>query len=282
VSVNPDKVQAPGFGARLAGALASRGPVCVGIDPSPDLLAQWDLPDSVAGLREFALSVIDEIGPFAAAVKPQSAFFERHGAAGIAVLEETITAARAAGSLVVLDAKRGDIGSTMTAYAQAYLGEGPLAADAVTLSPFLGFGSLQPAVELASATGRGVFVLTLTSNPEGLTIQHARDDGMTVAAQIAEAAGAVNAGAKPYGHVGLVIGATVGDAIRRTGVNLTQVNGPILAPGVGAQGGAASAISSLFDPIADRVLVPISRGILSAGRGRLGLVLDRYNTEVAG
>src|SRR5699024_2949251 len=148
------------------------------------------------------------------------------------------------GTQVILDAKRGDIGSTMDGYADAYLRDGsPLAADALTVSPFLGFGSLEPAVAAAAASGRGLFVLALTSNPQGRTVQHATVPaaqdaldgvpGLSVAASIAVEAARLNAGEAVLGSVGLVVGATVGDAVRDLGIDLAAVNGPLLAPGVG-------------------------------------------------
>ena len=178
----------PPFGARLAAAMDERGPLCVGIDPHRELLEAWGLGDDAAGLRDFCLRVVEAVGGRVAAVKPQSAFFERHGAAGIAVLEQTLAALRECGTPAVLDVKRGDIGSTMAGYAQAYLVDGaPLAADAITVSPYLGYGSLAPALEAAAASGRGVFVLALTSNPEGAGVQHARGaDGRSVAAGVVE------------------------------------------------------------------------------------------------
>jgi orotidine-5'-phosphate decarboxylase len=213
------------FGARLGAAMDVHGPLCVGIDPHPGLLAAWGLADDPRGLRAFTHIVIEAVGGRVAAVKPQSALFERHGSAGIAVLEELIGAARDAGTLVILDAKRGDIGSTMAAYADAYLRDGsPLAADALTVSPYLGFGSLAPAIEAASESGRGLFVLALTSNPEGAAVQHARDaDGIAVAARIATQAAELNAreiaaSGTSLGSVGLVVGATIGDAARRLGI----------------------------------------------------------------
>ena len=120
---------------------------------------------------------------------------------------------------MIVDAKRGDIGSTMGAYADAFLRDGsPLAGDALTVSPYLGFGSLDPAVDLALSSGRGLFVLCLTSNKEGHEVQHARDDdGVTVAARMAARAAALNADVDPLGSIGLVVGATVGDAARRDG-----------------------------------------------------------------
>ena len=176
----------PSFGARLRVAMDTRGPLCAGIDPHASLLAAWDLPDSVAGLEEFALGAAEALGPAVAAIKPQSAFFERFGSRGVAVLERTIAVCREAGALVVLDVKRGDIGSTAQAYADAYLDPtSPIAVDAITASPYLGFGSLVPMLDTARRHGAGVFVLALTSNPEGPQFQHATTaDGRSVAATV--------------------------------------------------------------------------------------------------
>ncbi|RXR24908.1 orotidine-5'-phosphate decarboxylase [Oerskovia turbata] len=251
----------------------AHGPLCVGIDPHPGLLAAWGLPDDAAGLREFGLRVVDAVGGQVAALKPQSALFERHGSRGVAVLEEVLAAAAAAGpsgTLTIVDAKRGDIGSTMAGYADAYLRDGsPLAGDALTVSPYLGFGSLTPAVEAALATGRGLFVLCLTSNPEGAQVQHARTgagvDVRSVAARIAAEAAALNEGIEPLGSIGLVVGATIGDAARNTGVDLPAVNGPLLAPGVGAQGAGAAELAAVFGDARREVLASSSRGVLAAG-----------------
>ncbi|WP_276319052.1 orotidine-5'-phosphate decarboxylase [Oerskovia turbata] len=261
------------FGERLAEAMDAHGPLCVGIDPHPGLLAAWGLPDDAAGLREFGLRVVDAVGGQVAALKPQSALFERHGSRGVAVLEEVLAAAAAAGpsgTLTIVDAKRGDIGSTMAGYADAYLRDGsPLAGDALTVSPYLGFGSLTPAVEAALATGRGLFVLCLTSNPEGAQVQHARTgagvDVRSVAARIAAEAAALNEGIEPLGSIGLVVGATIGDAARNTGVDLPAVNGPLLAPGVGAQGAGAAELAAVFGDARREVLASSSRGVLAAG-----------------
>lgn len=255
------------FGARLATAMDAHGPLCVGIDPHTSLLEAWGLPDDAAGLRRFALTVLEAVGGRVAAVKPQAAFFERHGSAGVAVLEEVIAAGRDTGTLVIVDAKRGDIGSTMGAYAEAFLRDGsPLAGDALTVSPYLGFGSLDPAVDLALSSGRGLFVLCLTSNKEGHEVQHARTaDGVTVAALMASRAAALNASADPMGSIGLVVGATVGDAASRTGTDLTRVNGPLLAPGVGAQGAGARELATVFGAARHQVLASSSRAVLAAG-----------------
>ncbi len=251
------------FGSKLHRAMVDRGPLCVGIDPHPGLLRAWDLPESVAGLEKFAMTTVEALAGTVAVLKPQSAFFEAYGSAGVAVLERLIAQARAAGALVLLDAKRGDIGSTMAAYAAAYLTEGsPLAADAVTLSPYLGFGSLRPAIDAAKTNGRGIFVLALTSNPEGPALQHAvAADGRSVAQTIADAAAAENSGETPMGSIGLVVGATIG----RTGVDLSQVNGPLLAPGLGAQGATVADLEVVFGEKLGAVLPTTSREVLQAG-----------------
>jgi orotidine-5'-phosphate decarboxylase len=262
VTAQPAAVRAP-FGARVTTAVSLRGPLCVGIDPHPQLLQAWGLPLDHTGVERFALTCVEAFAADIAVVKPQSAFFEAYGARGVAVLERVIAEARAAGALVIVDAKRGDIGSTMAAYAAAYLGEGsPLAGDAVTLSPYLGFGSLEPAIELAERTGRGVFVLALTSNPEGAEVQRAAaPDGRQVAQAIVDEAAARNANASPLGPVGLVIGATIGAA----GVDLSNLRGTILAPGFGAQGGTVAGLSAVFGESLRHVLPSTSREVLRHG-----------------
>jgi orotidine-5'-phosphate decarboxylase len=259
---------AASFGARLRTAMDQRGPLCVGIDPHPELLARWGLPDDVSGLERFAGTVVESLGQRVAVLKPQAAFFERFGSAGVAVLERVIAQARSAGALTIVDAKRGDIGSTMAAYAQAYVGDGStLAGDAVTVSPYLGFGSLRPLLELAAQTGRGVFVLALTSNPEGASVQHARGpDGRTVAQVVIDSAAIENAGAWPLGSVGVVVGATVHGLVHpRREELLSGLNGPVLAPGIGAQGATAADLRAVFGAAIGNVLPSSSREILGAG-----------------
>ncbi|MFI7607338.1 orotidine-5'-phosphate decarboxylase [Micromonospora sp. NPDC049366] len=251
------------FGARLHRAMVERGPLCVGIDPHPGLLARWGLSDDVEGLDRFARTVVEALGDRVAVVKPQSAFFERFGARGVAILESTIRQLRDRGSLVLLDAKRGDIGSTVQAYASAYLDpSSPLYVDAVTASPYLGVGSLAPMFELARQHGGGVFVLALTSNPEGPAVQHARtSDGRTVAQTVIDEISQLNAGAEPLGSFGLVVGATIGD----TGHDLSSVGGPLLAPGLGAQGATAADLRTVFGSSLSSVLPSYSREVLGAG-----------------
>ncbi|GAA1818930.1 orotidine-5'-phosphate decarboxylase [Planosporangium flavigriseum] len=263
------------FGARLRAAMDARGPLCVGIDPHPGLLSAWGLPDSPSGLERFTRTVVDALGDRAAVVKPQSAFFERFGSQGIAVLESAIRQLSESGALVLLDVKRGDIGSTAAAYADAYLDPAsPLRVDAITASPFLGFGSLTPMIEKAVETGAGVFVLALTSNPEGPAVQHAKTaDGRTVAQTIIDEVSQVNAGVSPLGDVGVVVGATIGE----TGHDMSSLGGPVLVPGLGAQGGRTEDLRAVFGDDLSFVLPSYSREILSQGPSvaRLRDSLDR-------
>ena len=260
------------FGSRLGRAMAERGPLCVGIDPHPALLAAWGLNDDAAGLERFSLTVLEAVGSLAAAVKPQVALYERHGSKGMAALERTLAAAAGAGVLSIADAKRGDIGSTMAAYADAWLRDGSsLAADSVTLSPYLGFESLRPALDLAAEHGRGVFVQAQTSNPEGASVQHVGGSD-SVARRIVEAAAGENqryGGA--LGSVGLVVGATVGTALADLDLDLGAVRGPILAPGLGAQGATPADLRKTFGAAYPQVLGTSSRDILKAGPGVRGL-----------
>ena len=251
------------FGVRLDEALDKRGSLCAGIDPHPALLDAWGLPDSAVGLSAFAETCVEAFASTAAVIKPQSAFFETYGSAGIAVLERTVAACRAAGALVCLDVKRGDIGTTMAAYARAYLdAASPLACDAVTLSPYLGVGSLQPAFDLAVEHGAGVFVLALTSNPEGPQVQHARRaDGRSVAQTVLDELAERNADVDPVGSFGVVVAATIATA----DVDISAVNGPFLVPGIGAQGGTAEDVRRIFGDARRFVLPAVSREILRHG-----------------
>jgi orotidine-5'-phosphate decarboxylase len=256
-----------GFGARLAEARLRRGPLCLGIDPHPELLTAWGLPTNADGLAAFCDSCIEAFAGFAV-VKPQVAFFEAYGALGYAVLERTIGALRDAGVLVLADAKRGDIGTTMAAYAAAWAGDSPLAADAVTASPYLGFGSLRPLLETAAAHDRGVFVVAASSNPEGATVQQARFDERTVAQLIVDQAAVINKSASQSanpgepGSVGVVVGATT-----LTPPNLSALGGPVLVPGIGAQGGRPEQLAGLGGAAPGQLLPAVSREVLRAGPG---------------
>jgi orotidine-5'-phosphate decarboxylase len=261
------------YGERLEILVAERGPLCVGVDPHPGLLASWGLARDANGLERCARGMIDALAAIVPVFKPQSAFFEAHGSAGIAVLERTLADIKAAGAIALLDVKRGDIGTTMDAYAAAYLTDGsPLAADAITLSPYLGVGTLDGAIELAERSGRGVYLLALTSNREGPQIQHARAaDGRTVGQLIIDEAASRNAvRRKPgvaLGPVGVVVGATIG----KTGTDFTRLNGSILAPGIGAQGGTAADLATVFNEARRFVLPSSSRKLMAAGPTAAGL-----------
>jgi len=268
------------FGTRLHAAIAARGPLCAGIDPHAALLREWGLDDDVAGLERFALTAVEGLAPNVSVVKPQSAFYERFGSRGIAVLERVVAESRAAGALVLLDVKRGDIGSTSQAYADAYLDpSSPLAADAITASPYLGFGSLDPMFETARRHDAGVFVLALTSNKEGPEVQHARVDDGTVAGRVLDHLRDLNDGARPLGSFGAVVGATIGATDERL-----DINGPLLAPGYGAQGGTVADLRRIFGAAAGAVLPSSSRELLRSGPDprKLGEAARRTNDELAG
>ena len=262
------------FGVRLRTAMDRFGPLCVGIDPHAALLDQWGLGQDADGLREFGLAVVDAAAGRAGVVKPQVAFFERFGSRGFAALEDVIAAARDADLIVLADAKRGDIGSTMAGYASAWLEPGsPLESDAVTISPYLGPESLRDTLTAAVRADKGVFVLAATSNPEAAALQTARtvdveaSDEQTVAARVARDVTWVNhsaAFAGGLGPVGLVVGATVD----RAEVGLDDallVDTPILAPGFGAQGATEDDLVQRFGAVAGHVLASESRSILGAG-----------------
>jgi orotidine-5'-phosphate decarboxylase len=256
------------FGQRLRAAVRARGPLCVGIDPHAELLARWGLDDDADGVRRFVQTVIDALADRVAVLKPQSAFFERFGSRGIAVLEEAIRSARRAGALILLDVKRGDIGSTTAGYAQAYLHPtSPLSVDAVTAHPYLGVTSLTPMIEQARAYGGGLFVTALTSNPEAAAVQLARTaDGRSVAQHVVDEISQLNEGTAA-GSFGVVVGATVG----RTGLDLSRLGGPVLAPGLGAQGATAADLRTVFGDDLENVLPSYSRQVLGAGPSVAGL-----------
>jgi orotidine-5'-phosphate decarboxylase len=249
------------FGARLECVMQERGPLCVGIDPHAALLQHWALEDTISGLESFALTAAEALAPVAAAIKPQSAFFERHGSRGIAVLERVISICNEAGSQVILDVKRGDIGSTSQAYADAYLDPAsPLSVDAITASPYLGFGSLQPMIETAQTHEKGVFVLALTSNPEAPQVQHARNGERTVAGEMLDALRKLNNGQDSLGSFGAVVGATIKDNSEDL-----AINGPLLVPGIGAQGGTIADVRRIFAGVLHQVLPSSSREVLGQG-----------------
>lgn len=274
------------FGARLCAAVAARGRLCVGIDPHESLLREWGLGVTAAGVREFGLRTVDAAASTVAIVKPQVSFFERFGSAGFAALEDVLAAARDAGLIVIADAKRGDIGTTMDAYAAAWLTPGaPLEADALTLSPYLGVGALSSTLDYALAHAKGAFVLAATSNPEAVSLQSADAGGRTVAAEVAAEVLAADADmTSEWSSLGLVVGATVDLAAR--GLSSFARTVPILAPGFGAQGAQPGELARTFGALSEGVIASESRSILAAGPAHLAARIakraDLYRGESHG
>jgi orotidine-5'-phosphate decarboxylase len=269
------------FGVRLAGAIEATGPLCVGLDPSAAVVADWGRDDTADGATYVALTTLEAVAGTAAAVKAQVAFFERFGARGFAALERVVAVARELGVLLIADAKRGDVASTNEGYAQAWThADSPLRADALTVHPYLGVASLSPILAAARQSATGVLVLAATSNPEGRAVQEARHEGASVAQRVCGAVRALN-DAEGYGAVGVVVGAT-----RATGhLELAALGGPILVPGVGAQGAGPREVAALAAGCARGAVLPsVSRAILSAGPSARGLrdAARRWRDDLAG
>jgi orotidine-5'-phosphate decarboxylase len=253
------------FASRFALVRAERGPLVWGLDPSGALLDSWGLGDTADGLDRFADVVLEAAVGAVGLVKPQSAFYERHGWRGFRTLQRLIAEARDAGLLVVLDVKRGDVGTTNDAYAEAFLGaDAPLAADAVTVHPYLGLGAMDAFVTRAHAAGSALLVVTRSSNPEGRTIQAASGaSGESVEETLLRDIGHLNARLAP-GEIG-PIGAVVGPTHVTPALDLAAANAVFLAPGVGAQGATAADVARVFATVPDRVMPSASRALLSAG-----------------
>lgn len=292
------------FGHRLGEAFKNHGQLCVGIDPHAALLEDWGLTDDARGLETFAKTVVNAAAGRVGIVKPQVSFFERFGSRGFAVLEEISELAREAGLLVVMDAKRGDIGSTMEAYFEAWLGKSaPFYSDALTVSPYLGLASLMPTMASAFERGKGVFVLAATSNPEGYTLQNAQveavagldadgnpapAESMSVAAAIwggLQQVNAVTAGpGELLGSAGAVLGATLNLSRFGMGTITTlpqEIQTPILAPGFGAQGARLVDAGRLFGVAAKQVIATVSRSVLGAGPDGIADAIDEARAELA-
>ncbi|UYO98644.1 orotidine-5'-phosphate decarboxylase [Microbacterium sp. M28] len=266
------------FGERARAALAGHGPLCVGIDPHAALLDAWGLSQSAQGVREFGLRTVEAATGRVGFVKPQVSFFERFGSAGFAALEDVLSEARTAGLLVIADAKRGDIGTTMEAYAEAWFTPGsPLEADALTVNPYLGVGALDGTFALAARHGKGTFVLAATSNPDAAGVQRSQDpDGRTVSAAIVAEVSQRNAADNPageWGGNGFVIGATVD--WEQAGLSPFSPPAPILGPGFGAQGAGPADLRARYGDAAGQVLASESRSILSAGPDGLADAIER-------
>lgn len=277
------------FGSVLKVAIEAYGPLCVGVDPHAFLLEEWGLPDTADGARDFGLRVVDAAAGRVGVIKPQVAFFERFGSAGFAALEQVLQAARAKGLITIADAKRGDVGSTVDAYAAAWLTPGaPLEADALTVSAFQGVGSIAGAMQYAVDNSKGLFVLAATSNPESLELQRARlergGEPLTVSRAIIDDVSAFNAAVEfggPLGSIGVVLGATLD--LAAAGLDISAGHAPalpVLAPGFGHQGARVEDLRSLFGSLAPATLVNESRSVLAAGPRGIADAIDRRAAEV--
>ncbi len=255
---------ADSFATRFEAVRTSIGPLVWGLDPSAELLEQWGVGDTADGLDRFADICLEAAVGAVGIVKPQAAFYERHGWRGFRTLQRLVTEARAAGLLVIVDAKRGDVGSTNDAYAEAYLGAGaPLAADALTVNPYLGFAAMDSFITRAHESGSCLIVVTRSSNPEGRRIQSATDHDATVEANLLAEIGAVNARLTP-GEIGPV-GAVIGPTHMQPALDLVSPNALYLAPGLGAQGATPADVAAVFADCRDRVMPSASRSLLTPG-----------------
>jgi orotidine-5'-phosphate decarboxylase len=266
------------FADRLIAAVrAKRTPVLVGLDPRaqnlpPGLLTGNGLEATASAFASFCRGVIDVVAPLVPAVKPQAAFFEQLGPAGMRALKETIDYAAAKGLLVILDGKRNDIGSTATGYAEAYLGRGAASAwgcDALTVSPYLGDDSLTPFVEVAQQRGAGIFVLVKTSNPGGKRFQDLVADGLPLFGHVGryvESLAVETKGSGAYGSAGAVVGATYPEQL--ADLRRSMPHTWLLIPGFGAQGGTAKDCAAAFDDQGLGAVVNNSRGIIFAHERR--------------
>ncbi len=276
------------FPDRLEAAVRERGnPVCVGLDPRVDAIPSQflevaadhlsdgedaDLARKTAAVHLFCCGVIDVVADLVPTVKPQAAFFEQLGPAGMVALGAVIRYAQEKGLLVILDGKRSDIGSTAQAYAEGLLGRdgrSPWGADALTVNPYLGGDSLQPFVEVAQERGAGLFVLVKTSNPEGGMFQDLVADGRAVYRHVGayvEQLASRTAGSCGYGTVGAVVGATYPEQLAQ--LRREMPHAWFLIPGFGAQGGTARDVAAAFDERGSGAIVNNSRGIIFAYRDR--------------
>lgn len=265
------------FASKLKAVSDEHGPLCVGIDPAEQILSDWGMADSAEAARDFGYEIISACEGRVGIIKPQVAFYERFGSAGFVALEETMEAAREAGLMVIADAKRGDIGSTMRGYAQAWFGDdSPLRCDALTLSPFLGPTSLEETIETARDVAAGVFLLAATSNPEAAELQQAVGGGKTVSERVLSFAAKNRSG-----DVGVVIGATA--ELKTFGIESIRNHDagvPILAPGFGAQGARLSELSEIFGASSHRVLPNVSREVYAMGPSALMSQLERLKSQL--
>lgn len=261
------------FADRLTEAVAAKGaPVCVGIDPNierfaPELARQIDPAEPVGAVRTFCMDVLEAVAPVVPVVKPQIAYFEVFGAAGVQLYFDVVARARELGLIVIGDAKRGDIGSTASAYARAHL-QGPDAVDALTVNTYFGADGLAPFVDVARRNGRGVFALVRTSNPSAAALQDLTDDeGKAFYEHVADHLAEIGRGEKCIGAgglscVGAVVGATWPEQASRLRERMPEQI--FLVPGYGAQGASAEDCAASFRPDGTGAIVNASRSVIYA------------------
>jgi orotidine-5'-phosphate decarboxylase len=261
------------FSKRLEAAFTTKGQLCVGIDPHESLLVKNGFDVTAEGIQNFSLKLLDQLQGEVSIIKPQVSFFERFGSQGFRALELVLQEANQRGFMVIADAKRGDIGSTMEAYGQAWLAKSaPFICDALTVNPYLGVGSLSSAAAFASERGKGLFVLAATSNEDGFDLQSSLHEGLTVASQVAQEVQTLNINTATsktlFGSVGLVVGATVD--LKHLGLDAlnserSSLRTPILAPGFGFQGANLGNAKNIFSDLARDVIYTVSRSALRDG-----------------
>ena len=272
------------FAARLHSLSTVAERLCVGVDPHPKTLARWGLDDTPSGLREFQSAMLEAMVEQRVAItKPQVALYERHGVEGMRVLSQLIQQARQSGLLVIADVKRGDIGTSLTGYAQAWLAPGSdFESDAMTTVAFQGVGSLEPAFEVAAAFGKSVFTLAATSNPEGHSVQSAvTGEGHTVARDIIDSVHNRTT-LSPHGEsgwLGVVIGATVNRAsLDITAASLSGLS--VLVPGFGAQGVPLSSFDQVVGGETHLVIPTVSRSVAGESPSGLGERIRSHQSEL--
>ena len=266
------------FGQRLLKTFEQKGQLCIGIDPSVDQLRSWGLPISAEGAKSFSFSMLDAAQDDVGIVKFQVGFFEQFGPDGFSHLSELLADAKSRNLVVIADAKRGDIGSTMSGYAAAWLSrEAAFACDALTVSPYLGSDSLAETANVALENDRGLFVLAATSNPEASALQSAIRDGRTVARSVLEFAEQYSGAG--LGSIGVVVGATVNDV--DLGLDFSgSLKIPVLVPGFGAQGAALADARSLLSGYADTAICNVSRLVAGASLDGLSSRVSKAKADL--
>ena len=266
------------FGQRLLRTFEQKGQLCIGIDPSIDQLRSWGLPSSAEGAKSFSFSMLDAAQDDVGIVKFQVGFFEQFGPEGFSNLSELLADAKSRNLVVIADAKRGDIGSTMSGYAAAWLSrESAFACDALTVSPYLGSDSLAETANVALENNRGLFVLAATSNPEASALQSAIRDGRTVARSVLDFAQQYSGAG--LGSIGVVVGATVNDV--DLGLDFSaSLKIPVLVPGFGAQGATLADARSLLSGYADTAICNVSRLVAGASLDGLSSRVSKAKADL--